>query len=289
MDEFQVLDESKLPAPFPMGNTGVICYLNSLLQGLMSCTSFADELLTYENDTTITDTAKIMIEFIKAVRSNINPHIYSAKILKVLKADLARNNAGKRFGNQQESASEGFIYILDMINIGSVSRLFINRTRLTLYCVNCKNEVSTTTDISPQYEYFANTTSLTPDEFSEFFRHQSCIVEDYTCEKCKKKGKALRSQQLIMLPEILFVVMNKYYQKSKKYIPHEFTMPQRDGGIIKYKLVSIINHSGSLGGGHYTAQALRQGGIYNCNDMTISNMSGFQNEENTYICIFHLY
>ena len=67
--------------------------------------------------------------------------------------------------------------------------------------------------------------------------------------------------------------------------------------IYKYKLISTIEHSGSMNYGHYISKSIRKNHEYNksddplCNIYTLNDNSyqkgNLQPESNTYILIYH--
>lgn len=199
-------DEKFVPNPFALNNTGVICHFNSLLQALASQPVFIAAVLKNAEYMQKTGTGKAMLNFIKlmftlddsgtakaakaAVPDDIMSH--SGAILIALARDLAVRRPYVKFGASQESASEGLVHLLDMMEPpvekqasnkdssssttsapielaavpgpgGAVSptsvespitRLFLHRYRCEVHCSKCKNVVSTMTDLSVQFNLF---------------------------------------------------------------------------------------------------------------------------------------
>jgi ubiquitin C-terminal hydrolase len=295
-DTLETLKKNMYPEAFPLQNTGVLCYFNSLLQALTSCTSFNDVILKYEGTEKEQKNIVLMvyIRFLKAVMAKENTTGYSKFLSRALCQKLTENSKGSQgknttFGSQQESASECFVLLLDILNIGKLRRLFSHRYELKIYCGKCKEHVSEELDICTQLDYFQNVEVDSPEKFSRFLCRNVGKLEGYVCPKCGEMSDGLREHRLRMLPEIIFIVMNKYKKKSEKYIPNEFSVPKMGGGTLDYTLVAHIDHSGCLSGGHYTATVIRKDGIYLCNDMSLQRRDEFNNNPNTYIAIFHAY
>src|SRR3989344_3722164 len=111
-------DLKKALPPFGLQNTGAICYLNSFLQVLSACTSLKDiPEETFKKS--LTGTA--IYNFIT------NPKPDSSRdVLIALVNELRQKNREVRFGRGQESASEAFVLIMDMMDTITDSDHLIN-------------------------------------------------------------------------------------------------------------------------------------------------------------------
>jgi ubiquitin C-terminal hydrolase len=95
-------------------------------------------------------------------------------------------------------------------------------------------------------------------------------IEGYTCDACKKSVSVKRSFRVWRLPQVLLIVLKRFTPDGRKIhtrvapiaaaVPAEFSglfsaeSPERTG-LTRYTLRSIVDHHGSAGFGHYTAQA----------------------------------
>ncbi|KAI1715418.1 ubiquitin carboxyl-terminal hydrolase domain-containing protein [Ditylenchus destructor] len=92
--------------------------------------------------------------------------------------------------------------------------------------------------------------------------------DTWYCPKCKEHQRAYKKLDLWSLPDILIVHLKRfqYTRYSREKIDSEIVIPTRnldmtdkvanpDHGSLKYKLIAVSNHIGSLGSGHYTAKA----------------------------------
>lgn len=212
------------PIPIGLNNTGVICYLNSFLQTLASCTAFIETVRANKEYLHKTKTGIAIYKFVATITRNPSPPYseISSEVLMALVADLRERRPNDRFGGGQESASETLTFLLEMMEppadmlvtgnqaggdftdtAGSdftdssgndspvtikheISNLFTNRFRCELHCKKCKAVVSTTTENSVNFNLFHIDRSppKTSEEFSKAIRFHSSITEDYTCEKC---------------------------------------------------------------------------------------------------------
>lgn len=259
-----------LPDPYPLVNTGSICYFNSLLQALGTCTSIHS--ITFKDLSELEINMKIYMDMIS--NNNVD-NIISSKILSSL------HNIKPNFGNGQESASEAFILLIDAINNDQLTSLFLNRFRCFTKCNSCNNISDEKKDHSIIINLF-HIDNLTPENILKYTND----IPDYKCERCKNVG-AIRYYRLTMLSEIIVVCFNVYFTKKKYNFPDILTFPGKEKNL-NYKLISQIEHIGSLNGGHYWSRVLRKNNkCYICNDHSISE-SVLTPTNNTYIVMYHI-
>lgn len=263
----KTLESIFLPKPAGLYNTGSICYFNSLLQVLASCTS-----LHYWKSKSRT---KLEDDFEKFIKNSINlDPMESTKLLNSLK------EKNPTFGNGQESASEALILLLNSINDTSLNNLFIHRFKYNIKCMSCFYTTETIKDHSILFELF----HISEINEENMLNYKS-ILDDYKCEKCNKLG-AVKCAKLTMLPEIIVCLFNVYYDKHIHKFPNFLEFPGLTNSL-KYRVIGQIEHSGSLNGGHYWARAIRNSGVYLFNDHTYSK-SIIEPTNNTYIVVYHL-
>lgn len=104
--------------------------------------------------------------------------------------------------------------------------------------------------------------------FKEEFQEE--IIEGYACEKCSpERTTASRQIRIWRLPRMIVLVLKRFTMDGRKlYTP--FQMPSNEGLLFKpyfssdspepsqyqaYDCFATVDHHGSSGGGHYTAQA----------------------------------
>ena len=129
-------------------------------------------------------------------------------------------------------------------------------------------------------------------------------IEDIELEAKDKKEKAIMNFNIAETKSELLNVVDDITNESVKdaqmiankslieasntsNLLHKL-IKERDEKYINYKLVSIINHSGSQNGGHYWANCLRNGSIYNLNDSSVSTGS-FTPTREAYMLFYHNY
>lgn len=258
-----------LPNPAGLYNTGSICYFNSLLQVLISCTSL--HTWSSKSKTELEDAFKLFIDNSETLDPMASTNLLSALRKKV-----------PSFGNGQESASEAFVFLLNSIDNAELNNLFTHRFRYTITCKRCSHKTKEVADTAILCEIF-DTNNFT--EKNLLCRKQ--VLNDYKCDNCNLTG-ATKISKLTMLPEILVCLFNVYYTKKNHNFPNMLEFPGSNNRKLKYLLVGQVEHSGSLNGGHYWSRAIRKDGIYLFNDNSYSK-SELIPTVNTYLVVYHLF
>lgn len=261
------LESIFLPSPSGLYNTGSICYFNSLLQVLASCTCLHHWKSKSKN--------KLQDEFEKFIQNskNLDP-MTSTKLLNVLR------EYNPKFGHGQESASEALTLLLNTIDDNQLNNLFMHRFKYIIKCNSCGYTSDKIMDHSILFELF----HIKEVNVKNMLKYDISLT-DYKCEKCNNIG-AEKKANLTMLPEIIICLFNVYYNKAIHLFPDTLTFPGVDKKLT-YKVIGQVEHSGSLNGGHYWSRALRNNGIYLFNDFTY-NESNIEPTKNTYFIIYHL-
>jgi len=124
----------------------------------------------------------------------------------------------------------------------------------------------------------------------EFIKEEILTDENkWFCPHCKDDREAYKKMDIWRAPEILivhikrFIQDRQYYSSRKNNVLVTFPIkgldltdiikgPKKDEKYI-YNLYAISNHSGSTGGGHYTAYVKVDDKWYDCNDSFVSEVS----------------
>ena len=92
-------------------------------------------------------------------------------------------------------------------------------------------------------------------------------LEEYSCEKCKKKVKAIVSQKMWRLGNWVIVVLKRNENSGRRintrvdipmttyFTPLFHNHSEEPSRNLEYELFATIHHHGSARGGHYTSQA----------------------------------
>jgi ubiquitin C-terminal hydrolase len=299
--------------PAGFHNLGFTCYYNALLQSLLSCTSFTQELLgnaEYNDD----QLPKILVYLIRALRS-ADPSPDIARLAPITWKVMIRKLAEKshefaQFAVGQQCAAEGYSLLLQALeDHQGIQNLFFHRRRNKLFCPDCQtwfsevNELNNVFEVEPTPRSYSvedlkaniNSDAASVANLNEFLLNQVGSVDrDCICSKCNIKSNKIRQSSLVMIPEILFVMSKKYKyegvgQKMDVYtdFPARLEFPAKGKTKLVYEAVAQIEHSGGLNGGHYWAICRRRDGWYCLNDTHVSPAS-FRPTNDTYIVLYHI-
>jgi ubiquitin C-terminal hydrolase len=264
---------------FGLQNTGVICFFNSLIQGLISCPSFVKRV----EEKAETDISKALSDFLMACKGkNIN----ILTVVPILKQIAIKYPF---FGHQQEDASEGFDLLID--NMGThVESIFTSKWRFDVYCDICKNMVSTTNDTMNRLIMEKSFIPLYDDHdpFEAYMSANMSEFNDYKCDVCKGGNvRGMRVARLIKPPDVYVVSFNKFMGKWR--VPYSETVRVRYGfkydKSVTYTLVAVIRHFGSQERGHYNATVIRSNGTYKVDDTSVTP-EPFSTTDNDYILMY---
>lgn len=295
-------------------NTGSICYLNSFLQSLMSCTSITE--FFFNNDEKFTSQGnKVAIEYIKLLKRVKDAKSYSdvmdpSGVFREILIATKKKFPDKKFGRGQEDAGEGLTLFLDAIDDRELYTFFMYKYSVKTWCLTCVSQISEMKDescileIPPQFKGLIidddaedvlvnpkNTEDVSVDPLNAHIRQYISVLDDYTCAHCKLQ-KCCRIYQLASAPEIITVMFNKYRKKTNIHFPTTLSFPSSSNTTINYRMVAKIEHSGDMGGGHYWAHCLRSGdsrltkGMYALNDSNVSQGTATPSPD-TYIVFYH--
>lgn len=252
-------------------NTGVICWFNALLQGLLSCKYFVHTIMTREGNQN-----PIVLELQKLIKSidrceNSSKVYDSVGVLRALLTVLRHKEKQRyrEFAGGQQSASEGFTLLLDYIDSAELNQFFTHKYEEQILCIETgKNEPDTTNHgFNNQFMVF-DEESLMRDGLDSFIKYHEHLLTDY--KGTDPRGTYKRVYGLKYLPKIVVILLNRYHRRNPNIsLPPSFDMPScLINGSMRYKKVAEVDHAGSLGGGHYLAKVLRNDKAYLCNDST---------------------
>ena len=117
--------------PFGLYNNSIICYFNSLLQSLFTCSSLTEYLLNNESKFTNNNFIKLYINIIKEyiLIPNNRPQqfiIEKSNIILFNEFLSMIKNKNIHFGFNQEDSGELLIILLDIIDNDSTFNLLVN-------------------------------------------------------------------------------------------------------------------------------------------------------------------
>jgi len=244
--------------PFGFNNIGSNCWLNTMLQALMSCTGFNKYMEENVDSFVLNPVGQAYLEIL-----NENEPDSSIKFLSSLIKTMKKPNSLRLSG--QQCTHEGLTKFIECLSQVRIDRMFEWIYRAEIECPSC-GEKSITRDINNSVQHVV-TYDMPVDKFVSSLRNREVVATGYTCEKCKVKSDTTRKENLVRAGEIICVTMEK--ASIIRQFPEKFEITSSKGNL-KYMLVAIVDHYGSYGGGHYMARVLRQGKWFLCNDIQVS-------------------
>lgn len=286
-------DGGKICAPFGLKNQGSLCYFNSVIQSMMTCTSVVD-LFLEKKKTWEDEKNEVALEFVNLINQPDQKKDASPLIKKIIEVSR-RSNPGKTFGRGQEDSGECLLTILDTIDDEELYSYFNSRYLVNTWCLKCSSKLSVKEDnlhIVQIPPVLCGTEKK--GGINSHIKQNVSVLEDYKCRKCSKSS-CCRIYQLTRSPNVMTVMFNKFFKKKEVNFPQELAFPGIDRPFLRYKLVSKIEHIGNSRGGHYISHCLRserekkvlQEQICLFNDMRIS-AGNFLPTRNTYMLFYHI-
>lgn len=211
-----------------------------------------------------------------------------------------------QFGYNQEDSGELLLLLLDIIDDKYIYNLFQHKYKCDMYCKSCKNLKEVAYDTSVQFEidlneindkYLKYNIDNNLSNLNKYIRNNYSEVSNYKCPKCQSEN-IIKLNRLLIIPTIIIINLNKYNKKSVYNYPIDLIfINQSMKNQYTYKLISTIEHSGSMNYGHYISNSIRKNHEYNSSNNPLYNIytlndnsyqkGNLQPKENTYILIYH--
>jgi uncharacterized UBP type Zn finger protein len=265
-DEYSKYSADNLVAPCGLVNLGVTCWLNSILQSLLSCTTLNKKIM--DPSTKLTPLAaeykKLVIEINgretnhAAAVGSLTP-LSATSFLAALRQQLATraDKSAVLFGMSQECADEALTLIVDLFG-PVLEDMFKVEYKMIIKCTGCGKNTSEIRDPAIKINFFTKEKPVDTTEFCKYLSLHTSQCETFTCTCGHIMTDFLRTEKLCRLSEICVITFNKYQSKEQKWFPQELTFNSGNGYTTKYRVVATIEHSGTVYGGHYWAFGTRK-------------------------------
>lgn len=246
-------------------NINSICYLNVLIQSLLSCDGF-----------------------VSAIKANKEKYMYDTNVIGLLfyniiykmehDIDIDEDNltmSKKLEFVGQNCSHEALVFIIDKLHF---EKMFDIKYEKTIYCIECDDITKSKIDTCAMYEYF--TSPKDGDFISIINRQIESSENDYKCDICNKK-KHVFINDLISSSKIFVITFNQF--EEKKIIKYKNVIKLSTG---IYKLAAKINHIGNKDGGHYWMVRYKNNKTIAINDMNITGINDDNNNVYTYMLFY---
>lgn len=288
-------------------NLGNTCYMNAGLQVLLSSNIINTALMLYikKSPKALEKFSPILIEYCKIIVDMIpkeeGQHAYRSYRPSSFKSVVGREN--DFFGGSAQRDSHEFLsYIINEFadqkrdkGIANIFRkLCFGKYKQYLSCAECE-------EVTIKYFNFLDVILPIPDTkkvpkpdlescFKKFAEYE--LLDDknkWFCPKCKKHVRALRKMEIHEVPDLAIFTFNRFTGTEKNNTPIEIFKAIKLEEK-KLKLIGILNHHGSTGGGHYVSHVLRGSDWYKANDSSITkvNIESLLNDPSVYITVYQV-
>lgn len=241
-------------------NINSICYLNVLIQSVLSCDVFVNAIKTnkdkYMNETNVI--GLLFYNIIYKMEHEIDIGIDNFTMSK--KLEFVGQNC----------SHEALIFIIDKLHF---EKIFDIKYEITIFCTNCDEITQKKIDTCAMYEYF---TKSNDGDFISIINRQIDSDCEYKCDICNQK-KHVFLHDLISSSEIFVITFNQFGEK-KQIIKYENVITLSTG---RYKLVAKINHIGNTNSGHYWMVRYNNKKTIAINDMEIKEINEINDDTNS--------
>jgi ubiquitin C-terminal hydrolase len=250
-------------------NVGSICYWNSLLQALASCTSLTNELKRQSHS--------LLLEALVGSDTKVHIELHS----RVMQYLLKKKHIDVPLRGQQ-CAGEAFTLLLTALEDNQlIQNLFLFKYLKYIECKACGMK---TDPIEEKNNLMILPDSRNIADISRYLLYHTQDIE-YRCSKCQSSN-AVQHNRLVLIPEILVMMFRKEYESDAFYTNMPDTLEIRQ---FKYRPVAFIQHFGGPSGGHYNCIALRKQGFFVLDDQNVSEIESQRHfNKTTYIVVYHL-
>ncbi|KAM3590264.1 uncharacterized protein V6R79_006801 [Siganus canaliculatus] len=262
-------DETSVQNLHGLHNQGSTCYLNSVLQVLFRTEDFREAVERHCHENT-------------AGGNCLDCRLQS--LFKELKWRTGRTHSitkclGVDRVYEQQDAAEYFEKILSLTS-PDVSQVFHGLLTHSIICSSCGTEMDSDglfwhlplALVDSDSELYSVVNGI-KDYFREkHFRGQNQLY----CDSCHAKSDAFTKRVIKNHPEVLMLLLKRFtldykymeYVKinSDVIIPETLQIPENQS----YELYAVVDHFGSLRGGHYTATINVNGEWYTFNDSSVT-------------------
>ena len=291
-------------------NLGNTCYMNSALQALFASNIFNNSLLLYvkKNPECIMSFSPLLVEYCKILadlvdtknsKLNDQSSVFSPSEFKETLGRFLPMFEGYSQHDSHEliiSMITEFVENTKNINVVNlIKRLCYGRYKQYVCCDECRYVSESYTSFFDVQLPIPNTKNPDLEECFKILAQYETMDGDnkWNCPKCKKKVVAMRKMEINEVPEVAVFMFNRFIGSRKMNTPvklYQFIELEEK----KMRLVSTVNHYGSVRSGHYVSHVIRNVNgkdmWFNANDSTISPASdmGFLNDSSVYIAIYQV-
>ncbi|KAL9643966.1 hypothetical protein ABK040_005434 [Willaertia magna] len=200
-------------------------------------------------------------------------------------------------------------------NNSFITDLFLGQLKSSITCTKCNKEsinfdpfmdISLPIDFKSSRSYFSRLSSLVSvDECLKYFTTDELLTkaDQVYCSSCAKHTDCRKTLSFFRLPKILVIQLKRFSNNEKllnevsvniddlvfdKYIDKEAKAEFYKKEKVKYHLLAVIRHYGSLRGGHYLCNArISENEWVEYNDSKVKKLAKFCNTDSSAYILFY--
>jgi ubiquitin C-terminal hydrolase len=295
--------------PKGLNNLGSTCYLNSVLQSLLSLDSFveffnsvhftknqrislimANFILSYKGSNGVCSPSDICL-YVKCNEFRIGDRMQHDaeealnciidKLIEEAEAEATQEVSSELIMSAHSLNSNKSCSLNDIIGGGLISEIS---------CVQAHKS-------SVNENFIILSLSVVANTFEQCIKHffdPEDISDTYKCENCSEKNSSSKKYLLAHSNPILIFHLKRFNNLRQKIntpvqIPHQLTINTTDENSSNknYRLKALVIHQGGTAGGHYYAKINRGGSWYIANDSAIQPINETQvNDTDAYLLFY---
>lgn len=202
------------------------------------------------------------------------------KLHEAIKMQVSINITGDAHNQIEERKKTAFNQYKSYLGnngFSEINKLFYGQFESTVACKQCNTESFNYDPYCSMEIEIPKTSATLYDCLDNYCFKELLQGEDsYNCAKCKAKTEATKVLKLWTLPKVLIIQLKRFNFKltknnrhiscpmklnMTKYVTHPAAHSQGNVGLQLYNLVGVIEHSGTLSGGHYISKCKVDGGV----------------------------
>uniref|UniRef100_A0A8C1IQ05 USP domain-containing protein n=1 Tax=Cyprinus carpio TaxID=7962 RepID=A0A8C1IQ05_CYPCA len=203
--------------------------------------------------------------------------------------------------HKQEDAAKYLQKILNKVT-PEISKIFQGRMAQTTICINPAKEHEPLKQVKTFFTLSISLDSEPPVHmqkcFDSYFAPIIMCGEDQEvyCKSCEMMMKTKIISSLQEVPSVLVLHLERFefdydtmcYVKnySSVQIPLQLSVKEEAGVNHTYDLYAIVNHSGSLNGGHYYADIKDENGWYRFDDSVVYRLEMYIPSDEAYLLLY---
>jgi ubiquitin C-terminal hydrolase len=197
------------------------------------------------------------------------------------------NNSPLR-GGAQEDVQEAFLFLINKVLGPAIMRLFQFRMKKTVSCTECRATIRS--ECIEDICFNIAPADIGVASLEEFLSQSIDVADGHFCAKCRRKTRKKICNSLLMVPEILCIYVPQLgARKQSINISKTIKFNSTANFLLKFKLIAAAQHHGNNDGGHYTAEVMRNGCIFHCDDSQITQIADFTRGANCSLLFYHYY